>query len=133
MELQEGRKKVAISKLNAVLEENVGLTTLFQLYEAAIEFADEEEERRTKIIEQYKNQLGQVNFPLNQMKIYKQFDNIFATDLAVLKNNNLENKIYELNLIDNSENKYQFEIKKCFYMRYQKQKMNYIFFVQIKI
>ena len=132
--LQEDRKKMAISKLNAVLEENVGLTTLFQLYEAAIEFADEEEERRAKIIEQYKNQLGQVHFPLNQMKIYKQFDNIFVTDLAVLKNNNLilaccenkfspylrviddiyENKIYELNLIDNSENKYQFEIKKMF-------------------
>ena len=70
MELQEGRKKVAISKLNAVLEENVGLTTLFQLYEAAIEFADEEEERRTKIIEQYKNQLGQVNFHMDLIFLF---------------------------------------------------------------
>ena len=69
------------------------------------------------------------------MKIYIQFDNIFVTDVVVLKNNYLllascENEhnpclkiidekykdiIYELNLIDNSNNKkYQFTIKKMF-------------------
>ena len=85
--LQEKRKKEAISRLNKVLEENIGLTTLFQLYEAAIEFADEEEERRAKIIQEYKNQLGKVHFPLNQMKIYKQFDNIYVTDIIIMKNN----------------------------------------------
>jgi hypothetical protein len=46
--LQESRKKVAISRLNKVLEENIGTQTLFQLYECAVEFADEEEERRAK-------------------------------------------------------------------------------------
>ena len=133
--LQEKRKKEAISRLNKVLEENIGLTTLFQLYEAAIEFADEEEERRAKIIQEYKNQLGKVHFPLSQMKIYKQFDNIHVTDIAIMKNNNLilascenkfspylrviddvyENKIFEMNLLNNSDNnKYQFEIKKMF-------------------
>ena len=134
--LQEHRKKEAISRLNKVLEENLGFTTIFQLYESAIEFADEEEERRKKVIEQYKKQnLEQIRFPLNQMKIYKKFDNIFITDLVVLKNNYLllascenkyapylsiidesyTNKIYEINLIENSENKkYQFIIKKMF-------------------
>ena len=133
--LQENRKKEAISRLNKVLEENIGFTTLYQLYECAIEFADEEEERRAKIIEEYKKQLGQTRFPLNQMKIYKKFENIFVTDVVVLKNNYLvlassenkfspylriidecfEKQIYELNLLDNyKDKKYQFEIKKMF-------------------
>ena len=132
--LQEFRKKDAILRLNKVLEENLGLITIFQLYEAAVEFADEEEERRAKIIEEYKKQIKQGHsFPLAQMKIYKQFDNINVTDFVELKNNYLilaccENKfephlriidesyskiIYELNLLANSKNKkYQFEIKK---------------------
>ena len=97
--LQEHRKKEAISRLNKVLEENLGFTTIFQLYESAIEFADEEEERRKKVIEQYKKQnLEQIRFPLNQMKIYKKYDNIFITDLVVLKNNYL--------LLASCENKY---------------------------
>ena len=133
--LQESRKKVAISRLNKVLEENIGTQTLFQLYECAVEFADEEEERRAKEIEYYKNQLGVVRFPLNQMKIYKTFDNFLITDIVILKNNYLllascedkfspclriidecyEKEIYKLNLIDNPENKkYQFKIKKIF-------------------
>ena len=133
--LQENRKKVAISRLNKILEENLGFTTIFQLYECAIEFADEEEERRAKIMEEYKKQLGQTRFPLNQMKLYKKYDNIFITDVVVLKNNYLllascENKyspylriidecydkqLYELSLLDNSDDKkYQFEVKKIF-------------------
>ena len=134
--LQESRKKEAISRLNKVLEENLGITTLFQLYESAIEFADEEEERRKKVIEEYNKQnIEQIRFPLNQMKIYKKFDDIFVTDLVVLKNGYLvlascedkyaprlriidesyTNKIYEINLIENAENKkYQFIIKKMF-------------------
>ena len=133
--LQENRKKEAISRLNKILEENLGFTTIYQLYECAIEFADEEEERRAKIMEEYKKQLGQTRFPLNQMKLYKKFDNIFITDVVVLKNNYLllascENKyspylriidecydkeLYELSLLENSDDKkYQFEVKKIF-------------------
>ena len=69
------------------------------------------------------------------MKIYKKFENIFVTDVVVLKNNYLvlassenkfspylriidecfEKQIYELNLLDNyKDKKYQFEIKKMF-------------------
>lgn len=131
--LQESRKKEAISRLNKVLEENLGFTTIFQLYECAVEFADEEEERRAKIIEEYKKQLGKVHFPLNQMKSYKQFDNINVTDFVILKNNYLilsscedkyspylriidecyEKQIYEINLLgDSSEKQYQFVIQR---------------------
>lgn len=133
--LQEKQKQIAISRLNKILEENLGFTTIYQLYQCAIEFADEEEERRAKILEKYKKQREQIHFPLSQMKIYIQFDNIFVTDVVVLKNNYLllascenahnpclriidekyEDIIYELNLIDNSnDKKYQFTIKKMF-------------------
>ena len=46
--LQEFRKKEAISRLNKVLEDNLGFTTIFQLYESAVEFADDEEEKEQK-------------------------------------------------------------------------------------
>ena len=130
--LQESRKKEAISRLNKVLEENFGFQTLYQLYECAVEFADEEEERRDKIINQYKMQEEQTRFPLNQMKIYNQFDKILVTDIVILKNNYLvlsccedkfnpylkiidekfEEQIQEFNLLDNTQKKdYQFCIK----------------------
>ena len=69
------------------------------------------------------------------MKLFKKFDNIFITDVVVLKNNYLllascENKyspylriidecydkqLYELSLLENSDDKkYQFEVKKIF-------------------
>jgi hypothetical protein len=130
--LQEHRKEEAISRFKKVLEENLGFTTIYQLYESAIEFADEEEERRAKIIEEYKHQIGKVHFPLNQMKSYKQFDSINVTDVIILKNNYLllascedkyapylriidecyEKELYELNLLSESKEKYQFEIQR---------------------
>ena len=131
--LQENRKKEIISRLKKVLEENLGCTTIYQLYECAVEFADEEEERRAKIMEEYKKQLQVTNYSIGQMKIYKQFDNYLVTDLVILKNNYLilaccedkfsphlriiddcyEKVIYELDLLNNqSEKKYQFTIKK---------------------
>ena len=44
--LQEERKKEAISELKKLIEENVGMGILYQLYECAVDFADKEEERR---------------------------------------------------------------------------------------
>ena len=78
--LQENRRKEAISELNKVIEENVGIGILYQLYECAIEFADKEEERRAKILNEYEKQKTQSKFKISQMKKYKQIDNYFITD-----------------------------------------------------
>ena len=87
--LQENRRKEAISELNKVIEENVGIGILYQLYECAIEFADKEEERRAKILNEYEKQKTQSKFKISQMKKYKQIDNYFITDVLILKNNYL--------------------------------------------
>ena len=133
--LQENRRKEAISELNKVIEENVGIGILYQLYECAIEFADKEEERRAKILNEYEKQKTQSKFKISQMKKYKQIDNYFITDVLILKNNYLilascennynpclriydefyENEIHNVPLIegDNEKNKnYQYSIKK---------------------
>ena len=133
--LQEKRKQEAISKLNKILEENVGMGVLYQLYECAIEFADEEEERRAKILHEYEKQKTMNKFNISQMKKYKQIDGYFITDALILKNNYLilascenkynpclriydefyENEIHNIKLIegDNEKNKhYQYTIKK---------------------
>ena len=133
--LQEKRKQEAISKLNKILEENAGMGVLYQLYECAIEFADEEEERRAKILHEYEKQKTMNKFNISQMKKYKQIDGYFITDALILKNNYLilascenkynpclriydefyENEIHNIKLIegDNEKNKhYQYTIKK---------------------
>lgn len=131
--LQENRKKEIISRMNKVLEENLGGPTIYQLYECAVEFADEEEERRAKIIEEYNNQLKTQSVSLGQVKIYKEFEGYNVTDIVVLQNNYLilsscedlynpclriiddkyEKEIYELELLEKSEHtKYQCIIKK---------------------
>ena len=133
--LQESRKKEAISELNKILEENVGMGILYQLYECAVEFADKEEERRAKILKEYEKQRKENTFKISQMKKYKQIDDYYITDVLILKNNYLllascenkynpclriydefyENEIHVIPLIggDNEKNKhYQYTIKK---------------------
>ena len=133
--LQESRKKEVISELNKILEENVGMGILYQLYECAIEFADKEEERRAKILKEFEKQRQENTFKISQMKKYKQIDNYYITDVLILKNNYLilascenkynpclriydefyENEIHKINLIEgnNEINKhYQYIIKK---------------------
>ena len=131
--LQENRKKEITSRLNKVLEENLGVPTIYQLYECALEFADEEEERRAKIIEEYNNQLKCQTISLNQVKVYKDFEGYNVSDLVVLQNNYLilaccediynpclriiddkyEKEICKLDLLEKSDHsKYQCKIKK---------------------
>ena len=96
--LQEERKKEAISELKKLIEENVGMGILYQLYECAVDFADKEEERRAKILNEYERQKSEVKFNISQMKKYKQIDNYYITDVVVLKNNYL--------VLASSEDKY---------------------------
>jgi len=131
--LQEYRKKEITARMNKVLEENLGGPTIYQLYECAVEFADEEEERRAKIIEEYNHQLKCQSVSLGQVKLYKDFEGYNVTDIVVLQNNYLilaccediynpclriidekyEKEIYELELLEKSEHaKYQCKINK---------------------
>ena len=133
--LPEKHKKEAISELNKIIEENIGMGILFQLYECASDFADKEEERRAKILKEYEQQQKISKFNISQMKKYKQIDNYTVTDILTLKNNYLvlacctnkynpcliiydefyENAIYEESLIGENlskQKKYQYTIKK---------------------
>ena len=53
---------------------------LYQLYECAVDFADKEEERRAKILDEYEKQKPQNKFNISQMKKYKQIDDYYITD-----------------------------------------------------
>ena len=133
--LQERRKNEAISELNKIIEENVGMGILYQLYECAIEFADKEEERRAKILKEYEKQRKDNTFKISQMKKYKEMNDYNITDVLFLKNNYLilascenkfnpclriydefyENEIHVIPLIEgnNETNKhYQYTIKR---------------------
>ena len=96
--LQEKRKQEIILEFNKILEENIGMGILYQLYECAVEFADKEEERRAKILNEYEKQKTQNKFQISQMKKYKQIDNYYITDAIILKNNYL--------VLSSCENKY---------------------------
>ena len=133
--LQEKRKQEIISEFNKILEENKGMGILYQLYECAVDFADKEEERRAKILDEYEKQKPQNKFNISQMKKYKQIDDYYITDAIILKNNYLvlascenkynpclriydefyEKEIHTIQLIEgnNETNKfYQYTIKK---------------------
>ena len=133
--LQEKRKTEIISELNKILEENVGMGILYQLYECAIDFADKEEERRAKILKEYEKQKEINKFNISQMKLFKQIDGHNVTDVLILKNNYLvlactedkfnpcliiydefyEKELHSIQLIegDNKNRKnYQYSIKK---------------------
>lgn len=132
--LQEKIKMEMIQELNKILEENLGMGVLYQLYECALELADKEEERRTKILNEYEKQKLEAKFNISQMKQFKQIDNYYVTDVVILKNNYLvlacsedkycphltiydefyENEIQVINLIKGNEvhKTYQYTIKK---------------------
>ena len=132
--LQEKRKNEVVSELKKIIEENVGMGILYQLYECAIDFADKEEERRAKILNEYEKQKTEIKFNISQMKKYKQIDNYYVTDVIILKNNYLvlascedkhnpclrffdefyEKELYTLELIEGNQagKFYQYIIKK---------------------
>ena len=96
--LQEKRKQEIILEFNKILEENKGMGILYQLYECAVDFADKEEERRAKILDEYEKQKPQNKFNISQMKKYKQIDDYYINDAIILKNNYL--------VLASCENKY---------------------------
>ena len=126
--LQEKRKQEIISELNKILEENVGMGVLYLLYECAVEFADREEERRAKILDEFEKQKTTSKFNVSQMKKYRQIDDYYITDAIILKNNYLvlascedkynpclriydefyANQLHVITLIEGNNEKYKF-------------------------
>lgn len=87
--LNEKRKENILKKLNDYCEENIGIPIIYQLYEIAKEFVDEEEKNCLR--EKKEKMRGKINYKLNFLNKIKQikYNDTYPVDIFNIKGENI--------------------------------------------